>query len=170
MREPAPAFDRRRLRFSFGRAASGYAEVAVLQREVESRLLEQLDALGTRVPARVLDVGSGPGRASTVMKGRWPGSEVIALDIALPMLRQVRAPRFWRPVRRVCGEAAHLPLADGSVDVVFSSLCLQWVPDLPGALAEFRRVLREDGLLLFSTFGPDTLAELREAYIAAGER
>jgi malonyl-CoA O-methyltransferase len=118
----------------------------------------------------VLDVGSGPGRASTVMKGRWPGSEVIALDIALPMLRQVRAPRFWRPVRRVCGEAAHLPLADGSVDVVFSSLCLQWVPDLPGALAEFRRVLREDGLLLFSTFGPDTLAELREAYIAAGER
>jgi malonyl-CoA O-methyltransferase len=170
MREPAPAFDRRRLRFSFGRAASGYAEVAVLQREVESRLLEQLDALGTRVPARVLDVGSGPGRASTVMKGRWPASEVVALDIALPMLRQVRAPRFWRPVRRICAEATQLPLADGSVDLVFSNLCLQWVPDLPNALAEFRRVLREDGLLLFSTFGPDTLVELREAYIAAGER
>jgi malonyl-CoA O-methyltransferase len=170
MREPAPVIDRRRLRFSFGRAASGYAEVAVLQREVESRLLEQLDALGPRPPKRVLDVGSGPGRASTVMKGRWPACEVIALDIALPMLRQVRAPRFWRPVRKVCGEASRLPIADGSVDLVFSSLCLQWVPDLPGALAEFRRVLREDGLLLFSTFGPNTLVELREAYIAAGER
>src|SRR5205085_12038602 len=81
-----PLFDRRRLQHSFGRAAAGYAEVAVLQREAESRLLEQLEVLEARVPARVLDVGSGPGRASGVMKGRWPKSEVIALDIALPML------------------------------------------------------------------------------------
>ena len=166
-----PLFDRRRLQYSFGRAAGGYAEVAVLQRESESRLLEQLDVLDARQPARILDVGSGPGRASGVMKGRWPKAEVIALDIALPMLHQVRKhSHFWRPIRRVCGEAAHLPIADNSIDVIFSNLCLQWVPDLPGVLAEFRRVLREDGLLLFSTFGPDTLVELREAYVAAGER
>lgn len=164
-------FDRRRLRHSFGRAAAGYSDVAVLQREVESRLLEQLDALGERQPLRILDVGSGPGRASGVMKGRWRKADVIALDIALPMLRQVpRNTRFWRPVRRVCGEASQLPLSDASVDVIFSNLCLQWVPDLPQALAEFRRVLREGGLLLFSTFGPDTLVELREAYLQAGER
>jgi malonyl-CoA O-methyltransferase len=163
--------DRRRLQHSFGRAAAGYAEVAVLQRESESRLLEQLEVLEGKVPARVLDVGSGPGRASGVMKGRWPKSDVIALDIALPMLRQVpKHTRFWRPIRRVCAEAAQLPFADNSVDLIFSNLCLQWVPDLPGALAEFRRVLREDGLLLFSTFGPDTLIELREAYLQAGER
>ena len=164
-------FDRRRLRHSFGRAAAGYAEVAVLQREVESRLLEQLEVLGETRPLRVLDVGSGPGRASGAIKGRWPKSEVVALDLALPMLRQVgRHTRFWRPVRRVCGDASQLPIADGSVDLVFSSLCLQWVHDLPGALAEFRRVLRPQGLLLFSSFGPDTLVELREAYLAAGER
>lgn len=164
-------FDHRRLKRNFGRAAAGYAEVAVLQREVEARLLEQLDVLGARKPMRVLDVGSGPGRASGAMKRRWPGSEVIALDLALPMLREVpKQTRWWRPVRRVCAEATQLPLADGSVDVVFSSLCLQWVPDLPVALAEFRRVLRPDGLLLFATFGPDTLLELREAYLAAGER
>ena len=165
-----PLFDRRRLQHSFGRAAAGYAEVALLQRESESRLLEQLDALGERVPARVLDVGSGPGRASGVMKGRWSKSEVVALDIALPMLGQVpRQTRFWRPIRRVCGEASALPFADASFDLVFSNLCLQWVPDLPVALAEFRRVLRPEGLLLFTTFGPDTLLELREAYLAAGE-
>jgi malonyl-CoA O-methyltransferase len=160
------AFDLRRLKKSFGRAAPGYAEVAVLQREVESRLLEQLDVLEKRVPLRVLDVGSGPGRASGAMKRRWPGSEIVALDLALPMLRQVpKQTRWWRPVRRVCAEATQLPLVDGSVDVVFSSLCLQWVPDLPKALAEFRRVLRPDGLLLFATFGPETLVELREAYL-----
>ena len=166
-----PLFDRRRLQHNFGRAAAGYAEVAVLQRETESRLLEQLEVLEAKVPARILDVGSGPGRASGVMKGRWPKTEVIALDIAMPMLRQVpRHTRFWRPVRRVCAEAAHLPFADNSIDLIFSNLCLQWVPDLPAALAEFRRVLREDGLLLFSSFGPDTLIELREAYLQAGER
>jgi malonyl-CoA O-methyltransferase len=164
-------FDRRRLQHSFGRAAVGYAEVAVLQRETESRLLEQLEVLEDRKPPRVLDVGSGPGRASGVMKGRWPKAEVIALDIALPMLRQVpNNTRFWRPIRRVCAEAAHLPFADNSIDVIFSNLCLQWVPDLPAALAEFRRVLRVEGLLLFSTFGPDTLIELREAYLQSGER
>ena len=138
---------------------------------MESRLLEQLEVLGEKRPLRVLDVGSGPGRASGAIKGRWPKSEVIALDLALPMLRQVgRHTRFWRPVKRLCADASHLPLADGSVDLLFSSLCLQWVQDLPAALAEFRRVLRPGGLLLFSTFGPDTLVELREAYLEAGER
>lgn len=164
-------FDAARLKRSFGRAARAYVEVAVLQREVESRLLEQLAVLEDRKPARILDVGSGPGRASGAMKKRWPGADVIAMDLALPMLREVpRHTRFWRPVRRICADATQLPLADASIDVVFSSLCLQWVADLPVALAEFRRVLRPDGLLLFSTFGPDTLLELREAYLAAGER
>lgn len=164
------AFDRRRLQFSFGRAAPVYAQAAVLQREVETRLIEQLDYLEDKTPARVLDVGSGPGRASGAMKKRWPRADVIAMDLALPMLHEVpKHTRFWRPVRRVCADAAQLPFADASMDVIFSSLCLQWVAHLPRALDEFRRVLREDGLLLFSTFGPDTLIELREAYIAGGE-
>ena len=165
------AFDRRRLQFSFGRAAPAYAQAAVLQREVETRLLEQLDYLEDRQPARILDVGSGPGRASGAMKKRWPRADVIAMDLALPMLHEVpKHTRFWRPVRRVCADAAQLPFADASVDLVFSSLCLQWVAHLPRALDEFRRVLRADGMLVFSTFGPDTLVELREAYLAGGEQ
>lgn len=163
-------FDRRQLRRAFGRAAPNYAAVAALQREVESRLLEQLDYLDDRQPARILDLGSGPGRAAGAMKKRWPKAEVIALDAALPMLREVpNHTRFWRPVRRVCADVTALPLADQCADVLFSSLCLQWVEDLPAVLAEFRRVLRPEGLLLFSTFGPGTLAELREAYESVGE-
>lgn len=163
-------FDRRQLRRAFGRAAPNYAAVAALQREVEARLLEQLDYLDERQPARILDLGSGPGRASGAMKKRWPKAEVIAVDAALPMLRQVpKHTRFWRPVKRVCADVSSLPFADQSVDVIFSSLCLQWLDDLPAALVEFRRVLRPGGLLLFSTFGPDTLLELREAYEGIGE-
>ncbi len=164
-------FEAASLRRNFGRAATSYAQVAVLQREVETRLIEQLDFLEDRQPLRVLDLGCGPGRASGVMKKRWPKAQVIALDAALPMLKEVpKQTRFWRPIKRICADASSLPLIDGSVDVIFSNLCLQWVNDLPATLAEFRRVLKPDGLLLFSTFGPDTLLELREAYWQAGEK
>lgn len=163
-------FDPRAVRRAFGRAARGYSQAAVLQREVESRLLEQLQYLDDRVPATVLDLGSGPGSASAALKARWGRKcRVLALDLALPMLREVRAKsRFWRPIHAVQADARALPLADGSLDLVFSNLCLQWVDDLPRALSELRRVLREGGLLVFSTFGPDTLIELREAYARAG--
>lgn len=164
-------FEAASLRRNFGRAATTYAQVAVLQREVETRLIEHLDFLEDRQPIRILDLGCGPGRASGIMKKRWPGAQVIAMDAALPMLREVsKQTRFWRPVKRVCADVSQLPIVDASVDVIFSNLCLQWVNDLPATLAGFRRVLKPDGLLLFSTFGPDTLLELREAYWQAGEK
>jgi malonyl-CoA O-methyltransferase len=163
-------FDPRAVRRAFGRAASTYTQAAALQREVESRLLEQLGYLDDRVPARVLDLGSGPGSAAAALKAKWGRkSDVVAMDLALPMLREARAKsRFWRPIHAVQGDAQALPFADAAFDLVFSSLCLQWVADLPKALGELRRVMREGGLLVFSTFGPDTLVELREAYVQAG--
>ncbi len=172
-RSPHGGIDKTRLRRAFARAADSYDAVATLQREVESRLLEQLEALAERKPERVLDLGSGPGRAAQAMHERWPKAQVLALDFALPMLRRTAARKpWWKPgaqrLHAVCGDASALPLVDGSADVVFSSLCLQWVVDLPRTLAGFRRVMRPDGLLLFSTFGPETLRELREAFAHAG--
>jgi malonyl-CoA O-methyltransferase len=162
-------FESRTLRQHFGRAATQYAQVAALQAEVEKRLLEQLDFLEEKTPARILDIGCGPGKASAAMKKRWPKADVWALDAALPMLKEVpKQTRFWRKIQRVCADATQLPFHDQSIDVIFSSLCLQWVNDLPLTLAEFRRVLKPGGLLLFTTFGPDTLSELRDAYLQAG--
>ena len=157
--------DRLAVRRAFSRAAASYAKTAVLQREVEDRLLERLE-YAARAPERVLDLGSGPGRASVAMRERFPKAQVIALDAALPMLAQLRR-HWWRPVQGVCGEAESLPLRTGSVDLVFSSLCLQWCSDLPRVLDELRRVLRPGGLLLLSSFGPDTLKELRASWAAA---
>lgn len=163
-------FDPRAVRRAFGRAASTYAQAAVLQREVEARLLEQLVYLDERIPGRALDLGCGPGSASRALKSKWGRHcTVVAVDLALPMLRGVRASsRFWRPLHAVQADAAVLPFADAAFDLVFSNLCLQWVAELPQALGGLRRVMREGGLLLFSTFGPDTLIELREAYRQAG--
>ncbi|KAF1012757.1 MAG: Malonyl-[acyl-carrier protein] O-methyltransferase [Stenotrophomonas maltophilia] len=166
-----PPFDARHIRRAFSRAASSYDAAAALQREVQGRLMESLDYLEARTPAVVLDVGTGAGHGAALMKKRWPKAQVIALDLALPMLAQAkRQAGWWKPFQRVCADAAALPLADNSVDVIFSNLCLQWVEDLPAVFAGFRRVLKPGGLLLCSTFGPDTLVELNEAFAAADER
>jgi malonyl-CoA O-methyltransferase len=163
-------FDPRAVRRAFGRAAPTYTQAAALQREVEARLFDQLGYLDDRVPARVLDLGCGPGAASVKLKTRFGRkADVVAMDLALPMLHEARAKsRFWRPIHAVQADAQALPFADAAFELVFSNLCLQWVADLPRCLGELRRVMREGGLLVFSTFGPDTLVELREAYASAG--
>jgi malonyl-CoA O-methyltransferase len=158
-------FDPRQIRRAFGRAARTYTRHAALQRKIEARLLERLEYFPGR-PARVLDIGCGPGHGSAVLRKRYSGAQVIALDLALPMLRQLR-PGWHRPLARVCADARALPLPDASVDLLFSNLCIQWIDELPALFAELRRVLRPGGYAAFSTFGPDTLHELRSAWAAA---
>jgi malonyl-CoA O-methyltransferase len=159
--------DARHVRHAFGRAASTYEAHAVLQAEIAARLIERLDGIALQ-PTRVLDAGSGPGAGSAALGERYPEAGVIALDLALPMLRAA-AERAGQPstFARVCADVQALPLADASIDLVYSNLCLQWCDDPGLALAEFARVLRPDGLLLFTTFGPATLYELRDAFAAA---
>ena len=162
------------VRRAFGRAARRYDAAAVLQREIGSRMLERLDYIRLR-PQHILDLGCGTGIWLGPLGRRYAGARVIGVDLALPMLRLAAArDDLWRRLlsRRsavlVCGEAAALPLADASVDLVWSNLMLQWLPDPRPALAEAWRVLRPGGLIMFSSFGPDTLTELRQAF-AGGE-
>lgn len=172
-----PVFDARQVRRAFSRAAESYESAAALQREVESRLLESLDYLDDRQPALVLDVGCGPGHATWAMQRRWPKAQVLGIDLALPMLAHARELGGTRPLAErlpwkrtpswLCADARALPLPDASVDVLFSNLCVQWIEDLPELFAGFRRLLKPDGLLLLSTFGADTLIELREAFARA---
>jgi malonyl-CoA O-methyltransferase len=168
--EDAFRLDVARLRTSFDRASSGYEAAATLQARVSAELLERLGELRL-TPRVVLDLGAGTGRVTRELTRRYPRALVIALDIAPGMLREARRhQRLWRHFARVCADAQRLPLADGSVDLVFSSLMLQWCEPLEAALAEVRRVLRSSGFFAFSTFGPDTLRELREAWAQADGR
>ena len=159
--------DRARLRAAFERASAGYEAAAALQARVAAELLERLAGFNFQ-PRVVLDLGAGTGRVARELKRRYPRALVIALDLAAGMLREARRNQLlWRRFARVCGDALRLPLKDGSVDLVFSSLMLQWCEPLDAAFAEVRRVLRPEGFFAFSNCSPDTLNELRSAWTQA---
>ena len=169
-------FDARQVRHAFGRAAEGYGDASSLQREIESRLLESFEHYAIRhgdvKPQVVVDLGCGPAHAAAWFRKQLPDARVLAIDAALPMLQIANANTRgqWlrrKAVDRVCADLRALPLADASVDVLFCNLALQWIDDLPAAFAGFRRVLKPGGLLLCTTFGTETLYELREAFASA---
>lgn len=161
--------DKRQTRRSFAHAADTYDRAAALQREVGKRLQERLDLVKLE-PTRILDLGCGTGDISHALLNRYRKAKVVSLDIALSMAQRSRRRGGWfRRPSPVCADAERLPFADNSFDLLISNLMLQWVEDLDNAFAEFRRVLAPGGLLLFTTFGPDTLKELRTSWSRVDE-
>jgi malonyl-CoA O-methyltransferase len=165
------ALDKRQLKRAFELAADKYDAAAVLQHEVCNRMLTRLDYIKVQ-PRTILDAGSGTGNAVTALLARYPQAALVALDLALAMLQRGRTRlRWWQglpglrpPLHPVCADIERLPLARESIGLIWSNLALQWVNDLPHTFAEMYRALEPGGLLMFSTFGPDTLKELRRAY------
>jgi malonyl-CoA O-methyltransferase len=156
--------DPRAVRRSFDAASATYDAAAAVQTEIRSRLLERLDIVRMQ-PAVVLDLGAGGGHAARALKQRYTRAEIIALDLSERMLAQAaRRQMFLRRFHRVSADAQRLPLKDASVDLVFSNLMLEWCAAPDAAFAEIRRALRPGGLFTFTTLGPDTLKELREAW------
>lgn len=162
--------DKRQIRQSFGRAAATYDQAAVLQREVCGRALERLDLVRLN-PRLILDAGCGTGFAAPALSRRFPDATVLGLDLALPMLQaaRLRTPRWRTYIGRtrqqfVCGDNERLPLRAGVAGMLWSNLAFQWANDLPRVFGECLRVLEPGGLLTFTTFGPDTLKELRQAF------
>lgn len=154
--------DKRQVAASFSRAAASYDAVAELQRAVGNHLLACLPA--ALQPRRWLDLGCGTGHFTRALAARYAQGEGLAVDIAEGMLRyaglQGGATHF------VAGDAETLPLQDASLDLLFSSLALQWCGDLPQVLSEAQRVLRPGGVLAFSSLCVGTLQELRDSWLA----
>lgn len=176
-----PPVNRAHIKQHFSQAAPSYDEAAILQKTVAQRVDERL-ALTTLQPNVIIDVGAGTGLLTERVIQRYPQADVLAIDLSFEMLKQARTrlkkPKFnWLPhsVWQVDGASAlnadayALPLESGSVDLLVSNLMLQWCDDLDSVFAEFRRVLRPEGLIMFTTFGPDTLKELKQAWMVADD-
>jgi malonyl-CoA O-methyltransferase len=160
---------RNRIRQAFNRIAPSYDATAPLAREVNRRLLEHLEFLKVD-PKTLLDLGAATGYAGNLLRERFPQALLLALDPALQLLRANpwRPRPWWRPGPKdlrlqICGYAEHLPIRSGSIGLVWSNLALPWF-SLEASLKEVLRVLEADGLFLFSSFGPDTLKELRQCF------
>lgn len=152
------------VRANFGRAASSYDAAAQLQREVADRMLEQF-RYERIAPELILDVGAGTGYCTRGLEQQFKKSRVVGLDLSEGMLQQAKQQKRWLSKQRfLCGDAERIPLADESVDLIFSSFTLQWCSDLQQTLREFRRILRPGGLLTLSIVGGETLHELRTAW------
>ena len=167
--------DKKNTRQHFERAAKTYDAAAVLQREVAKRLSERLDYIKHQ-PARALDIGCGTGFITDDLLKRYPKAEIIALDVSLNMLQQTTSInqsnwKKWFSFKNnkplpVCADAENLPLKNDSADLIASNLMLQWSNDLSKTFSGFHAVLAPNGLLLFSTFGPDTLKEMRDSWVS----
>jgi malonyl-CoA O-methyltransferase len=164
------------VRMAFERAARAYDRSAFLQQEVARRLDEHLDEMKIQ-PGLILDAGCGTGYGVPLLQARFPKARILGMDLAHAMAAQTALrhgrPGGWRslmpwlgvrraPVNTICADLEQLPLRRDSLDMVWSSLTLQWV-DLPKAFHEVNRVLKPGGLFLFASLGPDTLQELRSA-------
>lgn len=160
--EQAGLPDKRQVAASFSRAAASYDSVAALQRDVGIELLARLPV--HLEPQRWLDLGSGTGHFSRVLAARFPQADGIALDLAEGMLRHARPLGGARGF--VAGDAEHLPLRDGCLDLIYTSLAVQWCADFAGVLGEALRVLRPGGVLAFSSLCVGTLQELRDSWQA----
>ena len=159
--------DKARVRASFERAASTYDAAAVLQKLVREEMLSRLDLIKV-APKAILDAGCGTGHGSFALQKRFKKSQIYSLDLALGMLQKTATQqpilqKIFGKKALICADIENLPISDASMGLVWSNLALQWCNDLDAAFNETMRVLQPNGLYIFSTFGPDTLKELRAA-------
>lgn len=161
---------RDKVKTAFANAATSYNDAAVVQKEILIRLIERLNTLQESQVSTLLDLGSGTGLASEPLRQQYGENAYYAMDFALPMLTWAKNESLSKSAYAVCGDVEKLPFQDNSLDIIFSASTFQWCNDIGAAFQESCRALRDRGLLLFSSFGPDTLKELRFCFSQVDEQ
>lgn len=172
------SYNRFHIQQHFNKAAVSYDEAAVLQKQVAEHLNERLDLM-TINPKVVLDLGAGTGLLTQKIIQRYPKAQVYGVDLSpymlqvaqntlskqtLPFIKKMVQSFKSQTASFINADVYQLPFSNASVDLIVSNLMLQWCDDLDAVFLEFRRVLRSEGVVIFTTFGPDTLKELRQSW------
>jgi len=159
--------DKKAIAKSFGKAACHYDSVAHFQCWVGDQLL-------TKIPARsaktIVDLGCGTGFYMPELQSRFPEASVYGLDLSEDMVRFARDSRSNTSLNWLVGDAESLPFQTGSVDVIFSSLSIQWCGNLQALFLEISRVLSKDGVFVFSSLVDGSLSELKQAWSAVDDQ
>lgn len=150
------SYDLNALAASFNKAAKTYDKYAFFQRQIAKNLLSRLDFI-RHTPKTILNLGAGTGHANAELAKRYPNAQIISLDIAGDLLAKI-------PSNQICADMHALPLKTNQIDMVYSNLVIHWCNDLNQVFTEIQRVLKPDGLFIFSSLGPDTLDELRQSW------
>lgn len=145
---------------AFSQAAGQYDAYALIQQRLANRLLTRMPVM---TPEQVLDLGCGTGYCLPSLQQHYPQAHITGLDLAPGMLAYAQA-RYGEQFTWLCADAEHIPLADNSMDMVFSNLAVQWCADFSSMLAGVKRILRPGGQFLFTTLAAGTLEELRAAW------
>lgn len=166
MAKPPPVLVLRDVQRRFDRASGEFDRADFVHRLTFDELLQRLSPVVIK-PRRILDLGCATGAGGRQLARRYRRSRVISLDASFAMLQQLgkRRSLLAKP-SALQGDACRMPLREGSIDLVFANMLLPWIDDYTTCLSEIARVLRKDGVFAFATFGPDSLAEIREAWHA----
>jgi malonyl-CoA O-methyltransferase len=152
------------VRRRFDRAAAHFGEADFVHRASFSALTERLAPVLIN-PSRILDLGAASGRGSRSLAKAFRKSRVISFDVSGRMLQAARKEKpLLSKLTELQGDATQIPLQTGCIDLVFANMLLPWIFDLPTCFSEIARVLKKGGVFAFATLGPDSLAELRNAW------
>jgi malonyl-CoA O-methyltransferase len=148
----------------FDRAATGFDAADFVHAVARNGLITRLQPMQIR-PGTIIDLGAATGAGSRLLRKQFRRARIIAIDLSGEMLGQARRKRSWfSKISMVQADARAMPVVEHGVDLVFANLLLPWIDNIAGLFHEIGRVLRKDGLFLFSTLGPDSLFDLRQAW------
>lgn len=148
----------------FDRIAARFADADYVHRKAFDGIVERLSPV-ILDPRTILDLGSAHGTGSRRLARLYRGARIISLDASAKMLAECRRRRsMFSRIRECQADAMQIPLQTGSIDLVVANLLLPWIDDLPACLAGIGRVLKNGGVFAFATLGPDSFAELRQAW------
>lgn len=154
---------KQRLNLLFSSLAENYEKFAFIQQEVGKRMLSRLDYIKFS-PTSIIDAGCATGYHCRLLAKKFPKAKIKGLDISTGMITAANKKRsFFSKQKFIQVDMTQTDLSDNSVDFIFSNLTLPWINDIQLCIKEWQRILKPDGLLLFSTFGPDSLIELKQA-------
>ncbi|MDE1463132.1 malonyl-ACP O-methyltransferase BioC [Spartinivicinus poritis] len=153
--------DKQKVAAAFSQAAPCYDSAAKLQQQVLKRLVQQLPDLPDN--SVIADLGCGTGKGLQQLTQRYSSGQLLGLDLAYGMLAHARSHKRIS-ANWCCGDAEQLPLRASSIDLVFSSLAIQWCQSFPKLLSQIENTLKPGGFFVFSTLTEGTLTELNQAW------